>query len=148
MKSIVIALFCGLVLIVLTGSTIPRKLNAQVTIPADKSLVVTLRALTTEQFDYMDKNHRFADRGQILAYLREEEPGLLRKLPIDLENPKSFELLINTSADGLHYQITLRHHPQLDDKKVTQCQNAAFSDDNALIYLGRPLGCDPESTGY
>jgi hypothetical protein len=109
--------------------------------------VTALRFLNTEQVNYMDKHHRFADRDQIQDYLREEAPQALRKLQIDLEDPKSYELAMTTSADGQHYQITLQHNSDPNDQN-TRCQNAFFTDDAGLIYLGRPLGCDPESAAY
>jgi len=60
--------------------------------------VIALRLLGTEQYNYPDRNHRFADREQMLSYLREQEPGLLRKLPIDLEDQTSYKLAITTST--------------------------------------------------
>jgi hypothetical protein len=104
--------------------------------------VVTLRALSTEQYNYLDRNHRFADRDQMLSYLREQEPGLLRKLPIDLEDQTFYKLAITTSTDRQHYQITLQP-TAAPDNKTAACDNAAFSDDNGFIYLGRVIGSDP-----
>ena len=144
MKRIVFVLFCGLLGIVLFGGTIPQQVNEKRDIPADKKLVIALRLLNTEQFNYMDKNHRFADRDQMLSFLRED--GCLRKSPLDLEKPKPYELTITTSADGQHYQITLRRSAAPDDQNG-DCQYAAFTDDGAVIYLGRALGCDP-ATAY
>lgn len=142
MKRIVFVFSCGLLAVALSGRAIPRQSNGASDIPADKKLVIALRALNTEQYNYLERNHRFADREQMLSYLREEEPGLLRKLPIDLEDQTSYQLAITTSADGQHYQITLQRTAPPDDKTAA-CQNAAFSDDNAFIYLGRVIGCDP-----
>ena len=133
MKRIVFVLSCGLLGVALSGRAIPRQSNGQWGIPADKKLVIALRLLNTEQYNYLDRNHRFADRHQMLSYLREQEPGLLRKLPIDLEDQTSYELAITTSTDGQHYQITLQRTAAPDDKTAA-CQNAAFSDDKGLIY--------------
>jgi hypothetical protein len=142
MRRIVFVFSCGLLAVALSGRAVPRQPNGQSEIPADKKLVIALRALGTEQYNYLDRNHRFADREQMLSYLREQQPGLLRKLPIDLEDQSSYELAITTSTDGQHYQTTLQRIAAPDDKTAA-CQNAAFSDDNGLIYLGRVIGCDP-----
>jgi len=146
LKRIVFVLSCGLLGVALSGRATPRQSNGQSDVPADKKLVIALRLLNTEQYNYVDRNHRFADRHQMLSYLREREPGLLRKLPADLEDQTSYELAITTSTDGQHYQITLQRTAAPDDKTAA-CQNAAFSDDKGLIYLGRAIGCEP-STQY
>lgn len=143
MRKIVLASFCGLLGIVVSGGTIPHRQNQQSAIPADKELVIALRILNTEQINYLDKYHRFADRDQMLSYLR-EEPGVLRKLSFDLGDEKVCDLAITTTTDGQHYQISLGRKTASGDDKAA-CQNSAFSDDRAVIYLGRPLGCDPSA---
>jgi hypothetical protein len=142
MSRIFLVLFCGLLGGVLSGGTIPRQVNEPSDIPADKNLVIALRFLNTEQVNHLEKNHRFADRDQMLSYLQEEEPGALRKLPVNLQDASSYSLAITTSADGQHYQITLQRNAT-----PGACQNAAFTDDRAVIYLGRALGCD-STTAY
>jgi len=146
MRRIFLVLFCGLLGGVLSGDAIPQKVTGQSDIPADKSLVIALRFLNTEQVNSLEENHRFADRDQMLSYLREEEPGALRKLPVNLQDASSYSLAITTSADGQHYQITLQRNATADDRNRA-CQNAAFTDDRAVIYLGRALGCD-STTAY
>lgn len=143
MRKIAFALFCGLLGIVLSGGAIPRQGEQQQTIPADKELVIALRILNTSQYNYLDKYHRFADRDQMLSYLQ-EEPRSLRKLSFDLGDEKACNLVITTSTDGQHYQISLGRKAALDDEKVA-CQNSAFTDDRGVIYLGRPLSCDPSA---
>ena len=64
--------------------------------------------------------------------------------PIDLENPKPYELTITTSPDGKHYQITLKRLADSNDKN-TACSHAAFSDDGGLIYLGSVIDCESPS---
>jgi hypothetical protein len=44
---------------------------------------------------------RFASREEMVTFLRTQ--GILSQLPIDLENPKPYELAITTSSDGMHY---------------------------------------------
>ena len=146
MRRIFLVLFCGLIGGVLSGGAIPRQVNEQSNIPADKNFVVALRYLNTEQVNYLEKNHRFADRDQMLSYLREEEPGALQKLPVNLQEGSSYSLAITTSADGQHYQITLQRNSTADHQNGA-CQNAAFTDDRAVIYLGRAIGCD-STTAY
>jgi len=146
MRRIFHVLFCGLLGGVLSGGAIPQQVNKQSDFPADKNLVIALRYLNTEQVNYLEKNHRFADRDQMLSYLREEEPGALQKLPVNLQDASSYSLAITTSADGQHYQITLQRNPTAKDQNGA-CQNAAFTDDKAVIYLGRALGCD-STTAY
>lgn len=127
MKRIVFVFSCGLLAVALSGRAIPRQSNGASDIPADKKLVIALRALNTEQYNYLERNHRFADREQMLSYLREEEPGLLRKLPIDLEDQTSYQLAITTSADGQHYQITLqRTAPRTTRPQLAKTQPLAM----------------------
>jgi hypothetical protein len=64
--------------------------------------------------------------------------------PINLENPKPYELTITTSADGMHYQITLKRPSDMKDKN-TWCRTAAFSDDAGLIFLGSVIDCEASS---
>jgi hypothetical protein len=87
----------------------------------------------------MHENRRFADRDQMLAFLRQNGPS--SKSPIDLENPKPYELSITTTSDGMHYQITLQRPSDMNDKS-TWCRTAAFSDDRGVIFLGRAIACE------
>ena len=93
----------------------------------------------------------------MLGFLRTK--GCLSKSPIDLENPKPYELTITTSPDGQHYQIALRpnersprpsehtfrfflYHPERGEgPQQASCKTAAFSDDSGLIYLGYVMDC-------
>jgi hypothetical protein len=73
------------------------------------------------------------------ASLQTKKP--LSESPIDLENPKPYELTITTSSDGMHYQITLKRPSDMNDKN-TWCRTAAFSDDAGLIFLGSVIDCE------
>lgn len=133
MKRIVLVLLCGLLGTVLTGETIPRQVNGQPEISTEK-LVVALRVLNTEEVSYLTENGRFADRDQMLAYLRHQ--GYRSNKTIDFENPQPYELTITTSWDGQHNQITLQR--SFDEKeKGTWCKTAVFSDDKGVIFLGQ-----------
>lgn len=65
-----------------------------------------LRLLNTQEYVYRQEIGRFASREELLTFLRTK--GMLSRSPIDLENPKPYELAITTSQDGMHYQITLK----------------------------------------
>jgi hypothetical protein len=130
-------------------------------ITAEK-LVNTLRFLNTQEYSYRHETGRFASREEILTFLRTK--GLLadrakptprfasqketkapsRESPLDPENPKPYELTITTSSDGMHYQITLKRAPDMNDKN-TWCRTAAFSDDAGLIFLGSVIDCEASS---
>jgi hypothetical protein len=101
--------------------------------------VGALRTLNTAEMMYRTDNKRFADRDQMLVFLKQK--NLLTKLPLDLENAKPYELAITTSADGLHYQITLQRPSDMNDKS-TWCKTAAFSDDRGVIFLGQAIDCE------
>jgi|SRR5215510_12597732 len=102
-------------------------------------IVNTLRLLNTHEYSYNHENHRFADREQIIASLRQK--NLLSKAQIDLENPSPYELAVTVSSDGMHYQITLQRLPDMNDKR-TWWEPAAFSDDKGVIFLGKALDCE------
>jgi|SRR5215469_3665682 len=138
MKRIGPTLFGVLLGVVLLGEASPRQANGQQEISTEK-LLVALRILNTQEYVYMDKNGRFADRGQILAFLR--PTGLLSKSPIDLENPKPYELSITTTSDGMHYQIALQRPSDMNDES-TYCKPAVFSDERGVIFLGQAIYCD------
>src|SRR5215471_2418359 len=133
----------NLMLVVLLGSVLfgesaPRQVSAQPEIPTGK-LVNAIRLLNTHEVSYRHENGRYADRDQMLAFLRQK--GLLSKSPIDLENPTPYELAIATSPDGTHYQITLQRPSDMNDKS-TWCKTAAFSDEKGVIFLGQAIDCE------
>jgi hypothetical protein len=136
MKRIYVALFCGFLGILLMGAAIPPQVNgqAEAEIP-NGNLVTALRLLNTQEYNYRYESGRFAALQEMLGFLRTK--GCLSKSPIDLENPKPYELTITTSPDVQHYQIALRPN----DEKAA-CKTAAFSDDSGLIYLGSVIGCE------
>ena len=136
MKRIGLLLFCIFLGGVLFGRPNPRQ--AQTAIATEK-LVTALRLLNTSEYSYMDEHHRFADRDQMLTFLR--QTGCLSKSSIDLENPNPYELAITTSSDGKHYQITLQRPSDMNDKG-TWCKTAAFTDDRGVIFLGQAIDCD------
>jgi hypothetical protein len=138
MKSVTAAMICGLLGILVTGVAGPPPVNGQIEIPTEK-LVNAVRTLNTAEYSYRGKTGRFAHREEMLAFLRKE--GVPSRSPIDLENPKPYELTITTSPDGMHYQITLQRPSDMNDK-TTWCKTAAFSDDRGVIFLGSALGCE------
>jgi hypothetical protein len=138
MKKAFLVLFCCLLGILVTGVAIPRQVNVQTEIPTEK-LVNVLRTLNTAEYSYRGEIGRFADRDEMLAFLRKR--GDLSRSSIDLENPNPYELAITTSQDGTHYQITLKRASDMNDKN-TWCKTAAFSDDRGVIFLGLALGCE------
>jgi hypothetical protein len=168
MKRICLALLCGLLGILVTARAIPQE-TVQSDIATEK-LVNTLRLLNTEEYSYRHETGRFAAREEMLTFLRTK--GLLSQTPTDLsnpprprffsqqevstslqtkepspinlENPRPYELTITTSSDGMHYQITLKRPSDMNDKN-TWCRTAAFSDDAGLIFLGSVIDCEAPS---
>lgn len=138
MKRIGLLVFCIFLGGVLLGQPNPRQVGGQATIATEK-LVTALRLLNTNEYSYMHEHHRFADRDQMLTFLR--QTGLLGKSSIDLENPNPYELAITTSSDGKHYQITLQRPSDMNDKG-TWCKTAAFSDERGVIFLGQAIDCE------
>ena len=80
MKKTSLMLFVVLLGAVLLGESAPRQVSAQPEIPTGK-LVNAIRLLNTNEFSYKHENGRFADRDQMLAFLRQKD--LLSKPPID-----------------------------------------------------------------
>ena len=139
MKRTCLGLFVGFLGVLATGSAILCQVNGQAESPNAK-LVSALRILNTQEYVYRNEAGRFASREELLTFLRMK--GVLSRSPIDLENPKPYELAITTSQDGMHYQITLKMTYDGNDKS-TWCRTAAFSDDAGVIFLGSGLGCEP-----
>jgi hypothetical protein len=138
MKKTSLMLFVVLLGAALFGESTPRQVSAQPEIPTGK-LVNAIRLLNTHEVSYKHESGRYADRDQMLAFLRQK--GFLSKSPIDLENPTPYELAITTASDGTHYQITLQRPSDMNDKN-TWCKTAAFSDDKGVIFLGQAIGCE------
>lgn len=138
MKRNFLALICGLLGILVTAVVIPLRVNGQAEILAGK-LVNALRLLNTQEYSYRNDTGRFAAQEEMLTFLRKKDS--LSKSPIDLENPKPYELAIATSPDGMHYQIALKRTSDMNDKS-TWCKTAAFCDDAGVIFLGSAIGCD------
>lgn len=137
MKRTSLLLACALLGAVLIVRAVPRQTTDQREIATAK-LVGVMRFINTHEYSYMDANRRFADRGQMVEFLRQKD--LLSKSPVDIENLQPYELAITTSSDGMHYQITLQRPSRMNDKS-TWCKTAAFSDDSGLIYLGQVIDC-------
>jgi hypothetical protein len=137
MKRYILALLCGLLGILVTAVAIPPRVNGQAEIPTEK-LVNALRLLNTQEYSYRHETGRFATREEMLTFLRKK--GTLNESPMDLENPKPYELAIATSPDGMHYQVTLKRPSDMKDKS-TWCRTAAFSDDAGVIFLGAAIDC-------
>jgi hypothetical protein len=132
-------MFVGILLgVVLLGEANARQTSGQPEITTGK-LVNALRLLNTHEYSYKNENGRFADRDQMLSYLRQKE--LLSRSQIDLENPKPYELAITISSDGMHYQIALLRPSDMNDKS-TWCKTAAFSDEKGVIFLGQAIDCE------
>jgi hypothetical protein len=138
MKKINLMFVCILLGVVLLGEANARQASGQPEITTGK-LVNALRLLNTHEYSYKNENGRFADRDQMLSYLRQKE--LLSRSQIDLENPKPYELAITISSDGTHYQIALQRPSDMNDKS-TWCKTAAFSDERGVIFLGQAIDCE------
>jgi len=136
MKKIMSMLFAVTLSSVLIGKAIPQQASGT-EIPTDK-LVGVLRTLNTAEFMYRGDNGRFADRDQLLVFLKQKGPS--SKFLIDIENPGPYELAITTTADGMHYQITFQRPSEMNDK-ATWCKTAAFSDERGVIFLGQAIDC-------
>jgi len=137
MKRICLAL-CAFLGMLATGSAIRSHVSGSDEVSNTK-LVSTLRLLTTAEYVYQQETGRFASREEMLAFLRRR--GTLSRSTINLESPQPYELVLITSPDGTHYQITLKRPSEVDDKS-TWCKTAAFSDDAGVIFLGSALDCD------
>ena len=133
MKRIYLALICGFLGMTLIGAAIPPQVHGQAEI-SKINLVNALRLLNTQEYTYQHDNGRFATQQEMLNFLRTKR--ILSQSPIDLENPKPYELTITTSPDGKHYQITLKRLADSNDKNAA-CSHAAFSDDGGLIILAQ-----------
>ena len=138
MKKISLMFVSILLGVALLGEADARQASGQPEITTGK-LVNALRLLNTHEYSYKNENGRFADRDQVLSYLRQK--GLLSKSPVDLENPKPYELAITISSDGMHYQIALQRPSDMNDKS-TWCKTAAFSDEKGVIFLGQAIDCE------
>jgi len=159
MTRIFLLLLCNLAML-LTAVAIPSQVTGQAEISTEK-LVNTLRLLNTEEYSYHHETGRFASKEELFTSLRakgllgqplnaklserfalqEKTKGPAGDSPLDLENPKPYELTITTSSDGRHYQVTLKRPSDMNDKK-TWCKTAAFSDDAGLIFLGSVIDCE------
>ena len=98
MKRTCLGLFVGFLGVLATGSAILCQVNGQAESPNAK-LVSALRILNTQEYVYRNEAGRFACREELLTFLRMK--GALSRSPIDLENPKPYELAITTSQDGM-----------------------------------------------
>lgn len=107
-----------------------------------EQLINAVRLINTEEVSYRHELGRFADREQMVSYLRHKNQ--LSRSPINLEDRKQYELAITLSGDGKHYQIALKPAVDVNDKK-TWCTRAAFSDDAGVIFLGSALDCEGQT---
>jgi hypothetical protein len=83
--------------VVLLGEANARQASGQLEIATGK-LVNALRLLNTHEYSYKNENGRFADRDQMLSYLRQK--GLLSRSPVDLANPKPYEPILGRREVG------------------------------------------------
>jgi hypothetical protein len=143
MKRLGLVVAAGLLGTVMAATAVPQTPQANDAAPITKmQLVTALRLLNTQEYIYCSQKGHFAAREEMIAFLREN--GGLSRASMDLENPKPYELAITTTADGLHYQITLRAPSDMKDKSAW-CSPGAFSDERGVIYLGVALGCEEQS---
>lgn len=136
MKRICLVL-CAFLGVLATGNAIPSQVSGPDEV-SNAKLVNALRLLNTQEYVYRQEIGRFASREEMLTFLRTK--GILNRSPIDLENPQPYALVVTTSPDGMHYQITLKRPSDMNDKS-TWCKTAAFSDDAGVIFLGSALDC-------
>jgi len=139
MTKVTLALFCSLLGILATGVASPPQVNGQIGIPVE-NLVGVLRTLNTAEVVYQRETGRFAYREEMLTFLR-KEGTIVSHFPIDLENPKPYELAITTSPDGMHYQVTLKRPYDPSDKN-SGCRAAVFTDEAGVIFIASALGCE------
>jgi len=138
MKRVPFALFSACLVIVFAGVAISPQLNGQTEVPTE-ALLNAVRTINTAQVSYRDETGKYAPREEMLTYLRKQ--GVLSLVPIDLENPKPYELALTTSSDGLHYQIALKPSYDMNDWRKG-CKTALFSDEAGVIFFGTALGCE------
>jgi hypothetical protein len=143
MLRISLALFCGLLALVVTGTVVVGRQEKEPPKNGSEALVGALRILNTWEVAHFLESGRFAAREEMLAFLKEKNS--LEGSPINLEDPKPYELSITTTSDGQHYQIELLRSSDTHDRS-TWCQTAGFSDERGVIYLGQALGCEEVST--
>jgi hypothetical protein len=139
MKRVTLALFSGFLVIVFAGVAISPKVNGQTEVSTEELLGV-IRTINTAEVSYADEFGRYASREEMLAFLRKPHASLMPS-PIDFRIPKLYELALNTSPDGKHYQITLKGPSDMNDKS-TWCKTAAFSDEAGVIFLGSAIDCE------
>ena len=141
MKRVTFALFCGFLVVLLAGVAISPRVNGQTEVSTEELLGV-VRTLNTAEVSFRYETGRFAGREEMLAFLRKPNASL-RPSPIDFRIPNLYELALNTSPDGMHYQITLKRQPDMNEWRKG-C-TAVFSDEEGVIFIGTALGCE-EST--
>ena len=138
MKEAFSGLIIALLGVVLGDAVLPRPVNGQTEI-SKATLVRAMRNLNNQEYSYRAANARFAAKDELLKFLQKH--GELSSSPIDLQNPKPYELEVTTSTDGMHYQITLERPSDMHDKS-TWCKPATFTDERGVIYLGLALDCE------
>ena len=133
-----LAPFCGFLVTLLAGVAISPQVNGQTEVSTEELLGV-VRTINTAEVSYREDTGRYATREEMLAFLR--KPDALSWSPIgQFEIPQLYELALNTSPDGMHYQITLKRQPDMNDWRKG-CR-AVFSDEAGVIFLGTALGCE------
>ena len=139
MRKILAVLLVALALGLFTS----RMRSQQTTRPEDAQVLQRLgivRSLDTEEVNYQATHARFADRDEIVAFLRERGS---RKLVGEIEHPEPYELAIITNRDGSHYHLSfVRRYVESDES--SRCPTSIFSDDSGVIFLGLGLGCSDD----
>jgi hypothetical protein len=86
MKRLLLAMISTLRGVLLIGTALASQEDEQTKISNGK-LVNTLRLLNTNEMSYRNEKGRFADREELLEFLKTK--NLLSKSPIDLQNPEA-----------------------------------------------------------
>lgn len=99
-----------------------------------------VRSLNTEEVNYQAAHARFADRDEMVAFLRERGN---HPLASKVEHLDPYELTIFTNRDGSHYHLSLvRRYDENDES--SRCSTSIFSDDSGVIFLGLGLSCSDD----
>jgi hypothetical protein len=108
-----------------------------------ETLVDWMRSINTLQVEFNMVNHHFAAGDELRAFAREgkrDGSAVMVAKELSASSMAPYTLQITTSADGLHYQATIRRPSDMHEQ-ATSCKTAVFSDDSGLVYLGQNIGC-------
>jgi hypothetical protein len=120
-------------------TTEPQKTTA-IDAETQKRLTI-VRSLNTVEVTYQYAHARFADRDELLSFLREQK---MDKLASAVEHPDPYDLALTTSRDGSHYQISFVRTYSEEAGESSRCPTSIFSNDSGAIFLGLGLGCSDD----